>query len=150
MDAAWAYARSDGTPRTIGALLPRLSGVDGVRLRLDRDGSETGPPKGATRYSGVWQSGRSRGSAEVLVLPFSSWGCEIHVGIRPPERFGGLLMRSPRHLGKIAQRFADECTKRGLLGGATSARSVRFVTHYGIDAGDVQSALKICEEVLSA
>jgi len=49
-----------------------------------------------------------------------------------------------------AKRFADECTKRGLLGGATSARSVRFVTHYGIDAGDVQSALKICEEVLSA
>jgi threonine aldolase len=49
-----------------------------------------------------------------------------------------------------AQTFADECTKRGLLGGATSARSVRFVTHYGIDAEDVQSALKICEEVLSA
>jgi threonine aldolase len=48
-----------------------------------------------------------------------------------------------------AQAFADECTKRGLLGGATSARSVRFVTHYGIDAGDVQSALKICEEVLA-
>jgi threonine aldolase len=49
-----------------------------------------------------------------------------------------------------AQAFADECTRRGLLGGATSARSVRFVTHYGIDAGDVQSALKICEEVLSS
>ena len=49
-----------------------------------------------------------------------------------------------------AERFADECTKRGLLGGATGGRSVRFVTHYGIDAADVQSALKICEEVLSA
>ena len=49
-----------------------------------------------------------------------------------------------------AQAFADECTKRGLLGGATGPRSVRFVTHYGIDAADVQSALKICEEVLSA
>src|SRR5947207_12504217 len=49
-----------------------------------------------------------------------------------------------------AQRFADECTQRGLLGGATGARSVRFVTHYGIDAADVQSALKICEDVLSA
>jgi len=48
-----------------------------------------------------------------------------------------------------AQAFADECTKRGLLGGATGARRVRFVTHYGIDAGDVQSALKICEEVLA-
>jgi threonine aldolase len=48
-----------------------------------------------------------------------------------------------------AQAFTDECTRRGLLGGATSARSVRFVTHYGIDAGDVQSALKICEEVLA-
>jgi hypothetical protein len=27
---------------------------------------------------------------------------------------------------------------------------MRFVTHYGIGAEDVQSALKICEEVLTA
>jgi len=26
---------------------------------------------------------------------------------------------------------------------------MRFVTHYGVDSEDVQSALKICEEVLS-
>jgi threonine aldolase len=49
-----------------------------------------------------------------------------------------------------AQAFEVECTKRGLLGGATGPHRVRFVTHYGIDAADVQSALKICEEVLSA
>ena len=46
--------------------------------------------------------------------------------------------------------FEDECRKRGLLGGATYTHRMRFVTHYGITAGDVQSTLKICEEVLSA
>ena len=108
MQASWAYARTDGAPAAIGASLPRLSGVDGIRLRLDRDGSDVGPPHGALRYRGVWQSGRLRGDAEVLIVSFSSWGCEIHVGIRPPERFGGLLMRSPRHLARIAQGVADE------------------------------------------
>ena len=49
-----------------------------------------------------------------------------------------------------AQQFEDECTRRGLLGGAVSPNRVRFVTHYGIDSEDVQSALKICEEVLTA
>src|SRR5438309_8202570 len=48
-----------------------------------------------------------------------------------------------------AQKFTDECTRRGLLSAPTGARQVRFVTHYGIDAGDVQSALQICEEVLT-
>jgi threonine aldolase len=46
--------------------------------------------------------------------------------------------------------FEDECRKRGLLGGATGSHTVRFVTHYGITADDIQSTLKICEEVLSA
>jgi threonine aldolase len=46
--------------------------------------------------------------------------------------------------------FEDECRKRGLLGGATGPRRMRFVTHYGITADDIQSTLKICEEVLSA
>ncbi len=49
-----------------------------------------------------------------------------------------------------AQQFEDECARRGLLGGAVSPNRVRFVTHYGIDSEDVQSALRICEEVLSA
>ncbi len=46
--------------------------------------------------------------------------------------------------------FEEECRKRGLLGGATSAHRVRFVTHYGITAQDIQSTLAICEEVLTA
>lgn len=45
--------------------------------------------------------------------------------------------------------FEEECRKRGLLGGATGSHRVRFVTHYGITAGDIQSTLKICEDVLS-
>jgi threonine aldolase len=46
--------------------------------------------------------------------------------------------------------FAEACDKRGVRGLPTGPRRVRFVTHYGIDAQDVQSALKVCEEVLSA
>jgi threonine aldolase len=46
--------------------------------------------------------------------------------------------------------FEDECRKRGLLCGATYTHRMRFVTHYGITAEDIQSTLKICEEVLSA
>ena len=52
--------------------------------------------------------------------------------------------------GMPATQFVEECTGRGLLSDAVSPRRVRFVTHYGIDAEDIQSALKICEEVLSA
>jgi threonine aldolase len=46
--------------------------------------------------------------------------------------------------------FEDECRKRGLLCGATYTHRMRFVTHYGITAEDIQSTLKICEEVLTA
>jgi len=46
--------------------------------------------------------------------------------------------------------FEEECRKRGLLGGATGAHRVRFVTHYGITAQDIQSTLAICEQVLTA
>jgi threonine aldolase len=49
-----------------------------------------------------------------------------------------------------APRFTDECTTRGLLSDWVDARRVRFVTHYGIGTEDIQSALKICEEVLTA
>jgi len=46
--------------------------------------------------------------------------------------------------------FEEECKKHGVLGGATGPHRVRFVTHYGITAEDIQSTLKICEQVLSA
>jgi threonine aldolase len=49
-----------------------------------------------------------------------------------------------------APRFNDACVQRGLLGDLSGPKRMRFVTHYGIDAADVQSALKICEEVLSS
>jgi threonine aldolase len=52
--------------------------------------------------------------------------------------------------GMAAQAFEDACKERGLLGGATSAQRVRLVTHRGIGVADVQSALAICEQVLSA
>jgi threonine aldolase len=46
--------------------------------------------------------------------------------------------------------FQEACRQRGLLGEALDARRVRFVTHYGIAAADVQSAIEICHEVMSA
>jgi threonine aldolase len=49
-----------------------------------------------------------------------------------------------------ALEFVNECGKRDLLGITTDERTVRFVTHNGITAQDVQAALKVCEEVLSA
>jgi threonine aldolase len=48
------------------------------------------------------------------------------------------------------KHFEDECRKRGLLGEALDPKRVRFVTHHGITSADVQAALEICEEVLSA
>lgn len=49
-----------------------------------------------------------------------------------------------------APAFVDECAKHGLLGDLSGPKRVRLVTHYGITAEDVQSALQICDEVLSA
>src|SRR5213082_1593009 len=52
--------------------------------------------------------------------------------------------------GMKADHFVDECHKRGLLTASVAPHRIRFVTHYGIDAGDIQDALRICEEVLTA
>ena len=49
-----------------------------------------------------------------------------------------------------AQAFTEECAKRGLLSDWVTPHKMRFVTHYGIVAADIQDALTICEEVLSA
>ena len=49
-----------------------------------------------------------------------------------------------------AAEFQDGCRRRGLLGEATGRQRVRFVTHNGITAADVQAALQICEGVMSA
>lgn len=46
--------------------------------------------------------------------------------------------------------FLDECQKRGLRADATGPNRVRFVTRYGIDAEDVQYALKVVTEVMGA
>ena len=49
-----------------------------------------------------------------------------------------------------APAFNDACADRGLLGDWSGPTRMRFVTHYGIGAAEVQSALKICEEVLTS
>jgi threonine aldolase len=45
--------------------------------------------------------------------------------------------------------FEDECRKLDLLGGATAEHTVRFVTHEGITSQDIQSALKVCSDLLN-
>jgi threonine aldolase len=46
--------------------------------------------------------------------------------------------------------FEEACRQRGLLGEAVDPYRIRFVTHDGITSTDVQSALEICNEVMSA
>lgn len=48
-----------------------------------------------------------------------------------------------------APRFTEECRKRGLLSDWIDVNRMRFVTHYGIEAADVQRTIAICEEVLA-
>ena len=50
--------------------------------------------------------------------------------------------------GTSAPEFVSECRARGVLGGG-SGRGVRFVTHFGIEAADVQRALAVCAQVLA-
>src|SRR5580692_9690164 len=47
-----------------------------------------------------------------------------------------------------AASFLAACSGDGLLGGALGQDLVRFVTHHGIGAEDVQRALVICRDVL--
>jgi threonine aldolase len=51
---------------------------------------------------------------------------------------------------RTAAEFQDSCRRRSLLGEATDRQRFRFVTPNGITAADVQAALQICEEVMSA
>ena len=51
--------------------------------------------------------------------------------------------------GMSASGFLAGCRERRILGGG-SGRAVRFVTHFGVEAADVQQALSACAEVLSA
>ena len=44
--------------------------------------------------------------------------------------------------------FTARCRSRGVLGGAGGDGRVRFVTHAGIEAVDVQRTLEVCSEVL--
>ena len=47
-----------------------------------------------------------------------------------------------------AEDFLSQCAARGVKGGGGYGR-VRFVTHNGIGAADVQRALEVCSEVLA-
>jgi threonine aldolase len=52
--------------------------------------------------------------------------------------------------GISVARFLDECKRRGLRADGSGRTHVRFVTRYGIDAEDVQFALKVVSEVMGA
>jgi threonine aldolase len=44
--------------------------------------------------------------------------------------------------------FLEACARDGVKGGSPGGSRVRFVTHYGIDTADIQSALRIIEGLL--
>ena len=46
--------------------------------------------------------------------------------------------------------FLEACRARGLRGGGSGGRRVRFVTRFGVGPADIQHALSVCSEVLSA
>ena len=46
--------------------------------------------------------------------------------------------------------FVAECDRRGVKGAMVSRRHVRFVTHYGVVAADIQETLKVTAEVLAS
>ena len=48
------------------------------------------------------------------------------------------------------REFEEECKRRGVLGGATGAHRVRFVTHRGVTAADVQTTLAVCSDIAGA
>ncbi len=52
-------------------------------------------------------------------------------------------------MGMTALQFEDDCRKLDLLGGATAEHTVRFVTHDGITSQDIQSALRICSDLVN-
>ncbi len=52
-------------------------------------------------------------------------------------------------MGMTALQFEDDCRKLDLLGGATAEHTVRFVTHEGITSQDIQSALRICSDLVN-
>jgi threonine aldolase len=47
-----------------------------------------------------------------------------------------------------AAAFVEACRRFGVLGGANGAHGIRFVTHLGVGAADVQRALAVCARVL--
>jgi threonine aldolase len=49
-----------------------------------------------------------------------------------------------------SQEFVAACRERGVLGGGYVSGRVRFVTHHGITAIDIQRTLDACTDVLSA
>jgi len=48
------------------------------------------------------------------------------------------------------REFEEECKRRGVLGGATGSHRVRFVTHRGVTAADIQSTLAVCSDIAGA
>jgi threonine aldolase len=54
-----------------------------------------------------------------------------------------------RPTAMAAADFVERCREGGLLGSANSDGRVRFVTHLGVDAADVQYALEVCAGVLA-
>ena len=72
----------------------------------------------------------------------------FHVVTLFPELFVSVIEASMLKKGR--ERGALEFSFYDIRDHATDKHRVRFVTHHGITSADIQSALAICEEVISA
>lgn len=69
-------------------------------------------------------------------------GVEIDLDLVQTNLVFFRLTRKPAHA------FLDACAREGVLGGGGDR--IRFVTHYGIEASDIQYALRVCATALEA
>ena len=106
MSSASTYMRVNERSGSICRGLPDLAGTNGARLVLKSDGEAVGPPAGATRYSARWHKGSASGDAEILVMPFSSWGSEVHVSVHSPRTLLGALAWRRWRLSQLSAHLA--------------------------------------------
>src|SRR5262245_30978796 len=100
--SAWAYTRLTGTPSSILAAIPNLSGADGVRLRVRDERRPIDLPVGTTCLRGTWHSGSDSGDVELTLIPFYAWGSELHIAVSAPESRARRAMWRSKRLSRLA------------------------------------------------
>jgi hypothetical protein len=104
--SAWAHARIEGSAAEVAGTIPRITGRDGTRLRVERGPEALASPAGATRFAATWHADRDQGEAEITILPILGWGCEVHVAVAAPLTRTGRLRWRASCLRSLASSLA--------------------------------------------